>query len=391
MNNLKELNPVPNGIQTSSEDPLGFIYPTYRAAGTEASRDKHSLKSSHQGVAYVSSSVGGSVSTLSFQDTTPSNYWRPPMRRAGGIRDRVRGFSRASRRNLLRRLASINRSAFRAFRGRIIFVTLPYPDEYPEDPELCKRHLKAFRKRLQREYKSFAALWRLGIQQRGAWHFHLLLFVEPAFGPIGELRHFISSSWYEVTGKVSEGHLRAGTLVETIRKWKQATSYVERYMAKPEVFPEGLQTRVNEALVADIPPSTFVTCFYGVLDPKDGHLSYANAGHNLPCRRHDGQAEELRARGMPLGLMPGRRYEEKETILTSGDSTLFYSDGLVEAHDPQGEMFGFPRLRALIGEHGEERALGDFLLEQLYSFVGEGWEQEDDITLLTLKRSASLS
>jgi serine phosphatase RsbU (regulator of sigma subunit) len=139
-------------------------------------------------------------------------------------------------------------------------------------------------------------------------------------------------------------------------------------------------------LVADIPPSTFVTCFYGVLDPKDGHFSYANAGHNLPCRRRDGQAEELRARGMPLRLMPGRRYEEKETILTSGDSTLFYSDGLVEAHDPQGEMFGFPRLRALIGEHGEESAEG-FLPIQLYSFVGEGWEQEDDITLLTLRRS----
>ena len=66
-----------------------------------------------------------------------------------------------------------------------------------------------------------------------------------------------------------------------------------------------------------------------------------------------------------------------------------YSDGLVEAHGPQDEMFGFPRLRALVAEHGEERALGDFLLEELYSFVGEGWEQEDDITLLTLKRSAS--
>jgi serine phosphatase RsbU (regulator of sigma subunit) len=65
--------------------------------------------------------------------------------------------------------------------------------------------------------------------------------------------------------------------------------------------PGEVLARVNEALVADIPPSTFVTCFYGVLDPKDGHLSYANAGHNLPCRRHDGQAEELRARGLPLG------------------------------------------------------------------------------------------
>jgi serine phosphatase RsbU (regulator of sigma subunit) len=68
---------------------------------------------------------------------------------------------------------------------------------------------------------------------------------------------------------------------------------------------------------------------------------------------------------------------------------LFYSDGLIEAHGPEGDMFGFPRLRALIAEHGGERSLGDFLLEELYSFVGEGWEQEDDITLLTLERSAT--
>jgi hypothetical protein len=82
----------------------------------------------------------------------------------------------------------------------------------------------------------------MGIQQRGAWHFHLLLFVGPSIGSVGVLRGFISSSWYEVTGKVSEGHLRAGTRVEAVKKWKQATSYVERYMAKPEEFPEGLQT-----------------------------------------------------------------------------------------------------------------------------------------------------
>ena len=158
------------------------------------------------------------------------------------MRGPVRGFSRASRRNLLRRQASINRSAFRASKARIILVTLTYPHEYPKDPEVCKNHLKALRKRLQREYGSFTAFWRLGIQQRGAWHFHLLLFVGPSIGPLGELRRFISSSWYEVTGKVSEGHLLAGTRVETVRKWREATSYVERYMAKPEEFPEGLQT-----------------------------------------------------------------------------------------------------------------------------------------------------
>jgi serine phosphatase RsbU (regulator of sigma subunit) len=95
------------------------------------------------------------------------------------------------------------------------------------------------------------------------------------------------------------------------------------------------------------------------------------------------------ARGMPLGLMPGMGYEEKETILEAGDAALFYSDGLVEAHDPKGEMFGFPRLRALIAEHGEQRALGDLLLKQLYSFVGESWEQEDDTTLVTQRRAAA--
>ena len=89
--------------------------------------------------------------------------------------------------------------------------------------------------------------------------------------------------------------------------------------------------------------------------------------------------------------MPGMGYEEKEIVLDSGEAALFYSDGLVEAHHPHGEMFGFPRLRALVAQHAEERSVGDYLLEELYSFVGEGWEQEDDITLLTLKRSASLS
>jgi serine phosphatase RsbU (regulator of sigma subunit) len=92
-----------------------------------------------------------------------------------------------------------------------------------------------------------------------------------------------------------------------------------------------------------------------------------------------------------LGLMPGMSYEEKEVVLDAGDSALFYSDGLVEAHDPKGEMFGFPRLRELIAEHGEESSLEDLLLEELHSFVGEGWEQEDDITLLTLRHSAARS
>jgi serine phosphatase RsbU (regulator of sigma subunit) len=155
--------------------------------------------------------------------------------------------------------------------------------------------------------------------------------------------------------------------------------------------PGEILERVNEALLARIPQNMFVTCFYAILEPESGTVRYANAGHDLPYLHRDGNAEELKARGMPLGLMPQMGYEEKEIVLNSGEAALLYSDGLVEAHDPKGEMFGFPRLRALIAEHGEESSLEDSLLEELHTFVGEGWEQEDDITLLTLRRSPSLS
>jgi serine phosphatase RsbU (regulator of sigma subunit) len=161
-----------------------------------------------------------------------------------------------------------------------------------------------------------------------------------------------------------------------------------RAVAQASESPGDALRRVNDPLATDIPSNMFVTCFYAILDPKSATLSYANAGHDLPYLHRNGEAEELRARGMPLGLMAGMSYEEGEASLGEGGCVLFYSDGLVEAHDPEGEMFGFPRLRTLVAEHdAAERSLVDFLMEELYSFVGDGWEQEDDITLLTLRRS----
>jgi len=155
------------------------------------------------------------------------------------------------------------------------------------------------------------------------------------------------------------------------------------------IAPGQVLAEANEVLYAYIPSGTFVTCFYGVLDPGSGRLLYANAGHDLPCERHDRSVDELRARGMPLGLMPNMFYEEKEAVVAAGDDLLFYSDGLVEAHDPRGEMFGFPRLRKLISVYGADGDgdLVDFLLAELTAFTGEDREQEDDITLVTLQRS----
>jgi serine phosphatase RsbU (regulator of sigma subunit) len=167
-----------------------------------------------------------------------------------------------------------------------------------------------------------------------------------------------------------------------------STRSMLRALARASNSPGEVLEQVNDLLVTDIPPNMFVTCFYAILDPKTRSLTYANAGHDLPyVRRSEGGCEELRARGMPLGLMPGMNYEENKITLEAGEAALFYSDGLVEAHAPQGEMFGFPRLRELVAKHGEGNSLEEALLEELYSFVGEEWEQEDDITLLTLRRS----
>jgi hypothetical protein len=182
----------------------------------------------------------------------------------------------------------------------------------------------------------------------------------------------------DATGKGVPAALVMSTTCGMLRAVTQASDY----------SPGEVLQRVNEALATRIPANMFVTCFYGVLDPKSGSFAYANAGHDLPYVRRGGDAEELMARGMPLGLMPGMTYEEKERVLEAGEAALFYSDGLVEAHNPEGEMFGFPRLQTLVAEHAQGEPLVDYLMEELYSFTGEGWEQEDDITLVTLQRVA---
>lgn len=153
--------------------------------------------------------------------------------------------------------------------------------------------------------------------------------------------------------------------------------------------PGDVLARANDVLCPDIPPKMFVTCLCAIIDPASGRVRYANAGHDTPyVRRAAGGIEELRARGMPLGLLPGMPYEEKEIVLRPGDTLLLYSDGLVEAHNSRREMLGFPKLRGLVEEHRGGATLIPFLMEQLAAFTGAGWEQEDDVTLLTVQRLA---
>ena len=184
-----------------------------------------------------------------------------------------------------------------------------------------------------------------------------------------------------VIGDVTDKGVPAALLMATTRS-------VLRAIAQRLVAPGQVLERVNEVLYPDIPPKMFVTCLYALLDPDSGQLQFANAGHDLPYHRHTtGEVTELRATGMPLGLMPGMHYEEKEVWLAPGEIILFHSDGIVEAHNEHREMFGFPRLMRLVGEHEEDKTLKEFVLDDLAAFTGADWEQEDDITMVTLQRS----
>ena len=164
------------------------------------------------------------------------------------------------------------------------------------------------------------------------------------------------------------------------------TQSVLRGEAPRLMSPAAVLAAGNEILVPEMPARMFVTCLYVILEPETGRFVFANAGHNLPYVRTADGVIELRATGMPLGLLPGMDYQEHEAALAPGESVLLYSDGLVEAHDRAGDMFGFPRLRELMATELPGSELIDHLLDELHAFVGKGWDQEDDITLVALQR-----
>jgi serine phosphatase RsbU (regulator of sigma subunit)/anti-sigma regulatory factor (Ser/Thr protein kinase) len=165
-----------------------------------------------------------------------------------------------------------------------------------------------------------------------------------------------------------------------------STRSVLRSVAQRFSDPGTVLEQVNEQICPDMPPKMFVTCLYGILDPADGRFVFANAGHNLPCVQTSDGAEEVRATGMPLGLLSGMTYEENEVTVAPGHSIVLYSDALPEAHDPDGEMFSFPRLVETVGSTPGGVELIDRLLTSLHEFTGADWEQEDDITLVTVQR-----
>ena len=214
---------------------------------------------------------------------------------------------------------------------------------------------------------------------------HISRYYQPARAVGGDFYDFLyfdDGRLGIVIGDVTDKGVPAALVMATTRSILRST-------ARASTSPGKVLEQTNELLHPDIPPKMFVTCLYAILDPVSGRLEYANAGHDLPYWHHDGVVSELRATGMPLGLMPGMSYEEKEVVLGPGDSVLFYSDGLVEAHNQVRDMFSFPRLMKLLEVKANDMPTIDYLLAELTAFTGPDWEQEDDVTLVTLGRESS--
>ncbi len=188
-----------------------------------------------------------------------------------------------------------------------------------------------------------------------------------------------------VIGDVTDKGIPAALVMATTRA-------ILRMMGQQCSSPGEVLSNANNALCPDMPRNMFVTCLYAILNPITGQLCYANAGHGAPYRRSKHGVDELMARGMPLGLMPEMQYEEQETTLKPGETVLFYSDGLIEAHNPQGQMLGFEGLQTLLATYDDKgKGQIDFLLNEMTRFIGPNWEQEDDITLLSLQRFGTSS
>lgn len=163
-----------------------------------------------------------------------------------------------------------------------------------------------------------------------------------------------------------------------------------RALSESGVGPTMLVERVNRLVYGYTEESVFITFFYCVFDTRTGEIEYVNAGHNPPCvLREDGSKEYLRQGGLVIGIVPDANYEQGKARLTPGDDLVLYTDGITEAANPNGEMFGEERLEDLLVKHRRDSARD--IEERVYSGLRDftaGASQADDLTMVVVKVEA---
>ncbi len=183
-----------------------------------------------------------------------------------------------------------------------------------------------------------------------------------------------------LVGDVSGKGVGAALLMANIQATLRARMPLESDLAR-------LAGAIDREVAETTPDEIYLTLFLGVLDPTTAMLRYVNAGHNPQfLLRRDGTRVSMDATGLPVGLMPGRGYEERRTSLSPGDLLFLYTDGMVEVENEAGDMFGVDRLDQVLDEH---HALDvDTLLvrveDAVRGFRGQV-EPSDDATMMALR------
>ncbi len=185
-----------------------------------------------------------------------------------------------------------------------------------------------------------------------------------------------------MVGDVSGKSIPAAMLMAVARS-------ITRSEAHDHQLPEVVVDETNRWIVRDIPRHTFIALVYATFDLKRRVLALANAGQLMPLRRRsDGRVEHLEPAGphLPLGVMPGVRYEALELPLEPGDLLVFHTDGIVETHNSDQELFGFERFETLLREYGdlEPHLFIERVMQVVRDFAGTV-PQHDDITLVVVR------
>jgi phosphoserine phosphatase RsbU/P len=203
--------------------------------------------------------------------------------------------------------------------------------------------------------------------------------------------HFVGGDYYNVA-KISDTRT-AFCIADVAGKGLPGALLMSNLQAslKPliraDIEPHELCSRLNQILCEIMPENKFVSLFYGVLDNRANQLTYCNAGHNAPLIiRTDGESLELRSSGAILGRFPNWQYGKKESRLHPGDTLVLFTDGIVEACDGAGELFGESRLLALARELAPSGAcnLQNKLLNAVSIHCGNKFQ--DDATMIVLRR-----
>lgn len=189
--------------------------------------------------------------------------------------------------------------------------------------------------------------------------------------------------WALTVGDASGHGIGAGLLMAI-------ASAVLKTAVELDPSPPAVLDLINRTLCRTGGRRAFMTLFYGVLDPAEGTLEYACAGHPFPLLRHaSGEVEELGEGALPLGLRRGVQYATGQTTLEPGTFLVLYSDGIPEAHGKDDRSFGFKRLHALVSRALTARSLHDEILADVDDHLGDR-DLEDDLTLVILERSPPL-